>query len=69
MADIPLAPVERILRRGGAKRVSKSAVEEFAAVLEEIAADIARESAKLAAHAGRKTIQVEDVKLARKRGF
>ena len=69
MPELPLAPVEKILRKQGAKRVSKSAVEEFALVLEDVAADIAAEAAALAKHAGRKTVQVEDVKLAKRKGF
>lgn len=69
MTELPLAPVERIIRNQGAKRVSEEATKEFAEVLEEIAADLAAESAALAKHAGRKTVKGEDVRLARRKGF
>ncbi|MFB6217336.1 MAG: histone family protein [Candidatus Aenigmatarchaeota archaeon] len=69
MSEIPLAPVERLIRNQGAKRVSQKSVEEFAEVLEDIAADIAAEAAALAEHADRKTIKGEDVRLARRKGF
>ncbi|OGI15890.1 histone [Candidatus Micrarchaeota archaeon RBG_16_49_10] len=64
---LPLAPLERILRKAGAKRVSKSAVREFSMVLADYASDISGEAAKLATHAGRKTIVESDVRMARKR--
>ncbi|QQG39543.1 MAG: NFYB/HAP3 family transcription factor subunit [Candidatus Aenigmatarchaeota archaeon] len=66
MTDIPLAPCEKILRRNGAPRVSAEGVREFALVLEGVTADIAKEAAELAQHAGRNTVMVEDVRLARK---
>lgn len=67
MADIPLAPLERIMRRvGGDIRVSEEATKEMRDILEEYAAQIADKAAKFARHAGRKTISGEDVKLARK---
>jgi histone H3/H4 len=69
MPELPLAPVERILRNEGAKRVSQKAVEEFTQVIEDIAADLAAESAALAKHADRKTVKAEDVRLARRKGF
>ena len=64
---LPLAPFERILKDSGAKRVSKTAMKEFAVVTEEIADDIARDAVKFAKHAGRKTVVGEDIKLAKKR--
>lgn len=69
MAELPLAPVDRIIRNQGAKRVSEDAAKEFAEVLEDIAADLAAESAALASHAGRKTVKAEDVRLASRKGF
>ena len=65
--ELPLAPLERVLRRAGAKRVSKSAVREFAAVIADYAHDLSAEAATLAKHAGRKTIIDADVRMARRR--
>lgn len=64
---IPLAPLERILKKAGAKRVSKGALEEFSKVMEEQIFKIATEAAVLAKHAGRKTILDEDVRAARRK--
>ena len=66
-AKLPLAPLERILRKAGSRRVSKKAVREFSMVLGDYAHDLSAESAKLASHAGRKTIVESDVRMARKR--
>ncbi len=65
--DIPLAPLERLLRKAGAKRVSKSALKEFAVVLADYAHDLSVEALALAKHAGRKTIVGPDVRMAKKR--
>jgi len=69
MGELPLAPVDRIIRSQGAKRVSEEATEEFAEVIEEIAGDLAAEAAALAEHADRKTVKAEDVRLASRKGF
>ena len=69
MGEIPLAPVDRIIRNQGAKRVSEEAVKEFSEVIEEIAGDLAAESAALAEHADRKTVKADDVRLASRKGF
>lgn len=66
MSDItlPLSPLERILKKVGAKRVSQAALEEFSKVLEEKLMKVASEAALLAKHAGRKTIIADDVRMA-----
>lgn len=64
---LPLAPFERILKDAGAKRVSKTAMKEFAAITEEIADDLARDAVKFAKHAGRKTVTGEDIRLAKRK--
>jgi len=64
--DLPLAPVEKILKRTN-MRVSDSASKEFAEFLEEIVADIAAESFAIAKRNGRKTVLGSDVRAAKKK--
>lgn len=64
MAEIPVAPVKRIIKNTGAVRVSEDAAEALVICLEEIAEDIAGKASKLARHAGRKTIRASDIQLA-----
>lgn len=66
MKLLPRLPFERILKKAGARRVSQSASEELARVMEDKLMAIAKEAIKLAKHAGRKTVIAEDVRLARK---
>ena len=66
MTELPIAAVDRIIRKAGAKRVSESAAEELAEALEDYALDIAGEASDLAEHAGRKTIRDTDIRLASK---
>jgi histone H3/H4 len=63
---IPLAISERILKNAGAPRVSEDAKVQFSDVLKEIAEEIGQQASKIAKHAGRKTVQDEDIKLAAK---
>ena len=66
MAELPIAPVKRLLKNAGAARISDEAAVELAAVLEEYGEDIAADATKLAKHAGRKTVKASDIALARK---
>ena len=63
---IPKAPVARMLTNAGAERVSDSAAEAFAEILEEIGLEIAEQAARIAKHSGRKTVLEGDIKLAAK---
>lgn len=61
---LPLAAMEKLLKQGGAERVSDKAKVALNDVIEDIAHEIAAKSIKLAVHAGRKTVKAEDIKLA-----
>ena len=63
---IPLAAMEKIMKKAGAERVSDKAKVALKSVLEDIAEDIAGNAVKLAMHAGRKTVKAGDIKLAAK---
>lgn len=67
MVEIPLATVDRLMRKAGAKRVSEDAAQAIAEVIEERALVIAAAAVKLAEHAGRKTVRDVDIRLAAKR--
>ena len=66
MTILPLAPLDRLMRDAGAKRVSDPAKIEMAKALEAVAEKLAMSAKKLAAHAGRKTIKAQDIELALK---
>ncbi len=63
---LPLAAMEKILKKAGAERVSDKAKIALKNVLEEIAEEIGAKAVKLAMHAGRKTVKAGDIKLASK---
>lgn len=65
MTELPVAALERLLRRAGAGRVSPSACEELRAILEERAIEIGQKATLLSQHAGRKTVTGEDIRLAK----
>ncbi len=64
LTDIAISPIDRIMRKAGAERVSEEGAEALREVMESLALDISRESIALAKHAGRKTVNAEDVKMA-----
>jgi DNA-binding protein len=63
--DIPLAAMERLLKKAGADRVSEDAKEALREALEQHALALGKDAAKYSMHAGRKTVKAEDIRLAR----
>lgn len=61
--NIPIAPIKRILKSTNL-RVSDDAAAELEKILATFAKDIADDAAKMATHAGRKTITAKDIELA-----
>jgi len=63
---LPLAAMEKLLKKCGAPRVSEDAKEALKTVLEEYGEEIGEKAVKAALHAGRKTVKAVDIKLATK---
>lgn len=63
---LPLAAVDRLIRKGGAGRVSEDAVVALTEVLEEHGVKISQQATEFAKHANRKTIVGADIRLALK---
>ncbi|MDP3918922.1 MAG: NFYB/HAP3 family transcription factor subunit [Nanoarchaeota archaeon] len=63
---LPIAAMEKLLKKAGADRVSDDAKYKLIEVLEELAEDIGQRANRLAKHAGRKTIKAVDIKEASK---
>jgi len=61
---IPKQTLRRLMLANGVERVSSDALDTFQLDVEEYAASVAETAAKLANHAGRKTVNSSDIKLA-----
>ena len=64
MSELPIAPIGRIIKNAGAKRVSEDAKEALGKVLEELAKIFLDKHLLLAKHAGRVTVKAVDIELA-----
>jgi len=63
---LPLAAMEKIMKKNGANRVSADAKEALRDALEDAGRKVAERANQIAKHAGRTTIKAEDIKLALK---
>ena len=63
---LPLAAMEKLLKKAGAPRVSQDAKVALQEALEDAAMAIGKRAAQLSIHSGRKTIKAADIKLATK---
>ena len=63
---LPYASVARIIANAGAERISKESKLELTQFLEEKGTQISETAKALAEHAGRKTVQGEDITFALK---
>lgn len=61
---LPVHNVEKIIRDAGAERVGEDASRELARSLEAIGLEISRKAILMAEHAGRRTVNEDDIKLA-----
>ncbi|MFX0149272.1 MAG: histone family protein [Candidatus Hodarchaeota archaeon] len=64
MVEIPNSAVDRIIRKSGASRVSKSAIIELRKELEDYGVELSKMAVEIAMYAGKKTVEGDDVILA-----
>jgi len=63
-ATLPLAAMEKLLKKVGAERVSDPAKVAMREELEKIAESIGEKAVRFSRHSKRKTIKAEDIRLA-----
>ncbi len=67
MSELPIAAVDRIIRKSSGLRVSEGAAKVLAEHLEEAGMKIAQEASLYSKHAKRKTITDDDIRLVLKK--
>ena len=68
-AFLPITAMHRLLRKAGNDRISISACNELARILEEVALEIAKEAIEWSKYAKRKTLKDIDIEAAKKRFY
>ncbi len=67
MSELPLTPLGRLMKNGGAERVSEDAKVELSDYLEDQASEITKLALDNAEKNGRKTLKAEDINVAYKK--
>jgi histone H3/H4 len=67
MPEFPLAMMDKLIRKAGKVRVSRSAALELSATLGAYVTEITKEAIRLATHRGGKTLSESDVRAAASR--
>jgi histone H3/H4 len=62
--EIKLAPIHKLMKKAGARRVSKEGAEALAFALEEIGLRIDSEAVRCAGLVGRRTVKARDIQFA-----
>jgi histone H3/H4 len=57
-------PLDRLIRKGGAERVSKAAAKELAKIMEDYGMKISKKAIDFAYEENRKTVRKEDIRKA-----
>ncbi|MBS3107725.1 NFYB/HAP3 family transcription factor subunit [Candidatus Woesearchaeota archaeon] len=63
---LPLAAMEKLIKKAGASRVGEDGKQALREILEQVADEICEKALRMAKHSGRKTIKAADIKLAAK---
>ena len=66
MAKLSILAFERIAKKAGVKRISRSAVEEMRDMMEDRASELSQKAVKLADHAERNTVLEKDIEFVSK---
>jgi len=67
MVEIPNSAIDRIIRKSGVSRVSKSAIIELRKELEDYGLKVSKMALRIATHVGKKTVEGDDIILAIKK--